>query len=50
MAQATEEEAHAHNKEQVGQDRSEHRRLNNFDLIILQRHDTDLFIKLVLRF
>jgi len=42
MTEATKEEAHAHNKEQVGQDRAEHGGLDDFDLAILESDNADL--------
>lgn len=42
MTQTAEEETHAHNKEQVGQNRSEHRGLNDLNLVILQCDNADL--------
>lgn len=42
MNEATKEEAHAHDQEQVGQDGSKHRGLNDLNLIFLEGNDTDL--------
>jgi hypothetical protein len=42
MNQASEKEAHAHDKQEVGQDRTQHRRLHDLDLTVLERNNTDL--------
>lgn len=42
MNKATKEEAHAHDQEEVGQDGTKHRGLNDLDLVFLERNDTDL--------
>lgn len=42
MAETAEKEAHAHDQQQVGQNGTQHRRLHDLDLAILERDDTNL--------